>query len=236
MDTYSQALLSYHLDKIPIDCEIIRDDGYSSVIPVSTFFNDLEFPDLESLALQNCAGAILDIGAGAGRHSLELQRRGYDVMAIDVSESAVRIMQERRVIKTACTDVMDLSGACYDTLLMLMNGIGIVGSPLGLDEFLIKAHQLLKEDGVIIADSIDVFKTDYPLHVKYREQNISNADYPGQQRLKISFDGIEGEWFKWLHLSFKELSIHAEKNGFSFELLTIDDGGHYLAKLKKMSK
>ncbi len=79
MDTYAQALINFHKGKKPDTYEIIRDDGYSSVISISQFFDDSNFSDIESLALSNCNEKVLDIGAGVGRHSSELQRRGFDV-------------------------------------------------------------------------------------------------------------------------------------------------------------
>jgi SAM-dependent methyltransferase len=38
---------------------------------------------------------ILDIGCGTGRHALELAKRGYDIVGIDLSESLVRRAREK---------------------------------------------------------------------------------------------------------------------------------------------
>jgi SAM-dependent methyltransferase len=38
--------------------------------------------------------SVLDVGCGPGRHSLELGRRGYDVVGIDISEEFVRLASE----------------------------------------------------------------------------------------------------------------------------------------------
>jgi 2-polyprenyl-3-methyl-5-hydroxy-6-metoxy-1,4-benzoquinol methylase len=237
MDTYAQALLNFHKGEKPDVYEIVRDDGYSSLVSVFQFFDDKNFSEIESLALLNCNKKVLDIGAGVGRHSSELQRRGFDVTALDISEQAVEIMKERGIKKTICNDVMAVRGSKYDTLLMLMNGIGMVGTPKKLDDFLFNARELLNDRGILIVDSIDVFETINPKqkHIKYREKNISNLLYPGQQTMRIDYNGSTGNWFKWLHLQFGELSNHAEKNNFSSELLKMDTNGHYLAKLQKCS-
>ena len=187
------------------------------------------------MALSNCNEKILDVGAGVGRHSSELQRRGFDVTAVDVSKQAVRIMKERGIKNVIRADIMDVSDSAYNTLLMLMNGIGLVGSPERLDEFLLKSSELLTHNGIILVDSIDVFKTSDPKHIKYREKNISIHNYPGQQNLRIDYDGAIGSWFKWLHVTFNELSHHAKKNNFISELLRMEDSGQYLAKLQKCS-
>ena len=235
MDTYAKALINFHKGKMPDSYEIVRDDGYSSIVPVSVFFDGLKISEIESLALSNCNKTILDVGAGAGRHSSELQRRGLDVTAVDVSKQAVKIMQERGIKKAICADIMDVSGSTYDTLLLLMNGIGMVGSPGNLDKFIFKCRELLTKNGIMLIDSIDVFKTADPKHIKYREKNISDHKYPGQQNLRIDYDGAVGTWFEWLHVTFDELANHARKNNFTSELLRMEDGGEYLAKLRKCS-
>ena len=127
---------------------------------------------------------------------------------------------------------MDLSGLKFDTLLMLMNGIGMVGSPLRLNDFLINAKQLLTKEGILIFDSIDVFETSSPKHVSYRENNILKKQLPGQQKLKINYGGTVGKWFDWLHISYTEATKLAERNGFSSTLLKEECNGQYLAVLQ----
>ena len=233
MDTYSQALKNYHEGKQPDNYEIVRDDGYSSIVPLSVFFNTSQFSNLELIALDNCSGKILDIGAGAGRHSLELQKRKANVTALDISLNAIDIMMKRGVKKVTHSDIMDLSNVKFDTLLMLMNGIGIVGDPEKLDIFLVKVKQLLTENGVIIFDSVDVSKTNNPIHVDYRNKNISSNKLSGQQKLKINYDDVSGDWFNWLHISFQELSNVANNHGYISTLIKENSNGQYVAKLQK---
>ncbi|BAO44075.1 class I SAM-dependent methyltransferase [Thiolapillus brandeum] len=232
MDTYSQALQNYYDEKEPFNYEIVRDDGYSSVVPLSIFFEDSGFSNIELLALDRCKGKVLDVGAGAGRHSLELQRRKVNVTAIDISYNAVGIMASRGVEKVIHSDIMDLSDVKYDILLMLMNGIGMVGNPERLDAFLKKSKLLLSKNGIIIFDSVDVLKTDNQKHISYREKNIQNGRLPGQQKLRINYAGIAGEWFNWLHISFNEASQFAKKHGFVTELVNMQENGQYIATLQ----
>ena len=59
-------------------------------IPVETLFRDYDsMPPLEHHALDLVKGRTLDVGAGAGCHSLVLQERGIDVDAIDISPLSV---------------------------------------------------------------------------------------------------------------------------------------------------
>jgi len=233
MDTYSQALRNYHEGKEPNYYQITRDDGYSTTVPVSIFFDTTQFSDIELLALNQCKGKILDVGAGAGRHSLELQRRKADITALDISQTSVDIMRDRGIKEVIHSDVMELRNEQFDTLLMLMNGIGMVGVPEKLDCFLEKAKQLLTKEGIIIFDSIDVSKTNNIIHEKYRCQNISNYRLAGQQKFRISYDGVAGEFFDWLHISYEEMSKIAQKHGYSSELLELNEKGQYVAKLEK---
>ena len=233
MDTYSQALKNYHEGKEPDKYEIVRDDGYSSIVPLSVFFDTSNFSDIELIALDNCKGKILDIGAGVGRHSLELQLRKADITALDILQTSVDIMNNRGVKRVIHSDIMDLSNEKYDTLLMLMNGIGMVGDPENLDAFLVKAKQLLTKNGVIIFDSVDVSKTNNPKHVDYRNKNISNNRLLGHQKLRINYAGVSGDWFNWLHINFHDISKFAKKNGYLSELIQIEENGQYIAKLQK---
>jgi SAM-dependent methyltransferase len=235
MDTYSQALSNYHSGKGPDTFTIIRDDDFTSTVPVGMFFDTKSFSNIETMALSSCLGKTLDIGAGVGRHSTELQRTGVDVTGIDISKTAVEIMNERGIHKTICCDIFHFSGPEFHTLLMLMNGIGIAGNPQKLDQLLTACHDLLTIDGEIFVESIDVLKSNDTTHKNYRDRNVSNSNYSGQQNLRIDYDGVLGSWFEWLHLTFVELTRHAEANQFEAELMIDEDDGRYLARLRKRS-
>src|SRR6201996_6090763 len=97
-------------------------------MPVKIYFRDMEaMPELEWIALQQCRGKILDIGAGAGSHALALQQLGQDITALDISPLLVKLMEQRGVKKVVRGDFFDMSGSgdTYDTLLLLMNGVGL---------------------------------------------------------------------------------------------------------------
>ena len=105
------------------------------IVPI--YFRSPEaMPDLEVMAIDLCKGKTLDIGAGAGSHALLLQDKGVDVTAIDISEGAVEVMKERGVNKASVQDVFEMKHEKFDTLLLLMNGIGLVQTIDGLKRFL----------------------------------------------------------------------------------------------------
>jgi SAM-dependent methyltransferase len=189
---------------------------------------------LEQRALDLCRGKVLDIGAGAGRHALVLQRKGLEVCAIDVVAEAVFVMRERGVRDALPYDVMTMEGRTFDILLLLMNGIGIVGTPSELDRFLGHAGHLVNAGGCLLCDFIDVSKTNDPVHVRYREKNERKGRYPGQQFYSAHFGTVVGPLFPWLHLDFATLLAHAARNHWNAELLLSGSDGHYLAKLTRM--
>ena len=159
MEPYGQSLLDFFNRNIPAKVVVNRDDGFTGDLLASVFFRKpSEFSPLEQMAMKLCRGWVLDVGAGAGCHSLELQDRGRRVLAIDVFE---------------------IHKGPFDTLLMMMHSIGMVEDLSRLDRFLCHAHKLLKPDGQIVFDSLDVRCTDDPKHLAYHEANRRAGRYFG---------------------------------------------------------
>ncbi|MBC5774912.1 class I SAM-dependent methyltransferase [Pontibacter sp. KCTC 32443] len=211
---------------ITVSCNLTEDD----IIPVDYLFRQQEeMPELETIALQECRGHVLDIGAGAGCHSLLLQERGLQVTALDISEGAVEAMRERGIEQVLLGDVNELKDQKYDTLLMLMNGIGIVGDLFGLYKFLVHAKTILNPGGQILLESSDIL-------YMYEEEDGSvlldlNAGYYGEVEYNMKYKTHESGNFKWLFIDAGLLEQYAEEHGFSFEVLYEGENGNYLAKL-----
>lgn len=178
MNPFSRALTNFHAGSQDATFTIRRDDGFQQVVPAAPFF-DLEcYPALEKRAMDECHGSVLDIGSAAGRHSLELIRRGLNVTSLDILPEMERILKDRGVTDVVIADVMNFSGRRFDTLLMLMNGIGMAKTIEGLDRFLRHAHGLILPGGQIICDSVDVSVTNDPQHVAYRDANADSGRKP----------------------------------------------------------
>jgi SAM-dependent methyltransferase len=210
---------------------IHREDGFSHPVPVAASFAGSPFSPLEHLALERCAGRVLDIGAGVGRHTLSLQGRGCQVAAIELEPDLVRIMSERGVRECFVGDVFSLEGRRFDTLLLLMNGFGLVGTPSGAASFFQQARDLLSLNGQILCDSLDVRTTSNPIHLAYQEENLRHGRPAGQMRFWIEYQGRRGEPFDWLHMDFESLRDLARIHGFAAEWLAREDHGRYLARL-----
>lgn len=206
MNPFSRALLNYHSGNRNSAFTIRRDDGFQQRIPAAAFFNTDHFPAIERRALDECRGSILDIGSAAGRHSLELIERGCDVTSLDILPEMEEILKNRGQTKVVIADVIQYSGRRFDTLLMLMNGIGMTGSVDGLTQFLQHAHGLLLSGGQIVCDSIDVGQTKEPQHIAYREKNLSSGLPAGQQSFMMDCEGEDSVEFDWLHIDFESLA------------------------------
>ena len=154
MDPFGMALMAYFEGDENAEVISRREDGIESPMAIRDFFRSPgEIPFLariEITALEACRGHVLDIGAGAGVHSLLLQQCGLPVTAIDISPQAVTIMRQRGVNDVHCTDIFEYHGGPYDTMLMMCHGIGLVETIAGLDRFLAYAQSLLAEDGQLL--------------------------------------------------------------------------------------
>lgn len=229
-DVYGAGLMAYlNGDKnahFIVESNIAETESW----PVSLFFRLFdEMPELEKIALQTASGSILDIGAGAGSHSLWLQEQGRDVTALDISAGATDVMKKRGVKRVLCEDFFNYDGEKFDTLLLLMNGIGIAGTLENLPRFFEQAKILLKPDGKVLLDSSDLIYL-------FEEEDGSffvdlNGEYYGELQYSFHFGTEKGEPFDWLFVDFDTLSDYAEKHGFSCKKLYEDDHYQYLAEL-----
>ncbi len=229
-DPFEKAVYDYLGGKHSAKVSVNINKGAADDIPVSYFFRTYdEMPELEKKALSLCSGKILDIGAGSGSHSLYLQDKGLDVTALDIKQGFVDVMQKRGLKKVIHSDIFDYNADKFDTLLMLMNGIGFTKNFDGLSAFLQSAKNLLKPGGQIILDSSD-------LMYLYKEEDGSytinlNDGYYGEVVYQIEYMGIKGDPFSWLYVDFDNLSYYAEQAGFSCEKIFEDDHYNYLARL-----
>ena len=194
-------------------------------IPVEQLFRTFdEMPPLEQKALELAQGKILDCGAGSGCHALALQDMGKDVEAIDISPLSVDVMQKRGVKQAFQINLFDKNYLQkFDTILMLMNGSGIIGKLENMNTFFTKMKQLLNPGGCIYMDSSD-------LRYLFEDEDGSflvdlAAGYYGEIDFRMQYKQVKGEPFDWLYVDFQTLSYYATENGFKAEL--IEEGEHY---------
>ncbi|WP_280152082.1 class I SAM-dependent methyltransferase [Piscinibacter sp. XHJ-5] len=209
---------------------ICHQDGTRDDVPAAFWLRDTVHP-LERQALAACLGTVLDLGAGAGVHTLDLQRRGFDVTAIDVSAQCVQIMRERGVHKAVAADFQTFNGGPFDTIVCLCNGLDKVGRLTDLPRFLDRMRRLLAPGGQLLADSFDVrVGASADLRVDMARKQAAGR-YFGELDLRFEYKGRVGAPFSVLQIDPQTLSRMAQRLDWRFELLA-NDGGHYLARLQ----
>ena len=199
-------------------------------IPVADLFRKYEdMPSIERAALDEASGEILDVGAGSGCHSAALMEMGKSVTAIDISPLSVHVMKDRG-INALQINLYDRSfDRKFDTILMLMNGTGIIGTLENMPVFFERMKMLLEPGGCILIDSCD-------LRYLFEEEDGSLMidladDYYGLLDYQMQYKDVLGEPFDWLYVDFDTLAFYAEENGFKAEIVETGDHYDYLAKL-----
>ncbi|SKB32954.1 class I SAM-dependent methyltransferase [Daejeonella lutea] len=224
MDVFGNALFDYLKNDKPGKLWLHNNYGSPEDMPIEVFFRTEEdLSDLEVYALTSCKGRVLDIGAGVGAHSLILQASGFEVTALEISALACEIMKMRGVKSIINEDIFS-SQRSYDTLLLLMNGLGICGDIDGLNKLLPHLKKMLNKDGQIILDSSDI-------SYLYNTSNFPIQQYFGEISYQYEYNSIKGEWFKWLYIDFDRLKSISHSHGFLCEHLLEDDMDQYLARL-----
>ena len=227
------ALLDFFRGKASAAVVVHDADGDTEVVPAGVFFREPEdFSALEEAALDLCRGRVLDVGAGAGCHSLVLQERRLRVCAIDVAPEAVEVMRNRGVKDVRCADVFGFQAEPFDTLLMLMNGIGVVGSLAGLQRFLRDVKGLVKPEGQILLDSYDPGPGDVEGAVT-QGGTLRAGRYIGEMRFQLEYAGTTGPTLEWLFVDFETLAAQAAREGWFAESIWQEEEGHYLARLTR---
>lgn len=225
MDIYGQALQDFYNGQPKEKLWLHNHYGEPEEMPIAVFFRgEDEMPEAELLALSLCRGKVLDIGAGAGSHALLLQQLGFKVTALEVSPGAANVMQKRGVKTVVQQDVFQYQNEKFDTLLLLMNGIGLTQNLAGLDRFLQHAKQLLLPGGRLIFDSSDIMYL-------YEDVPLPKNKYYGGISYQYEYKNCKSNWFNWLYIDPKTLKEHAAKQGWNCAIVYQDDTDLYLAKL-----
>ena len=224
LSPFGKALLDYwNGDKTS---ELMHEfkDGRKYKLPISVFFRSPEnFFPIEMAAMARCKGRILHVGAGTGRHALQLQENGFELTAIDICPEAVDIMKERGIKDVRTYDFFEFDGELYDTILLLGQNIGISESLNGLNRLLHKCKILLRPGGQILANSVQ----------ESSSKGLSSA-YPGELEFRLMYKDMRGSWMKWLHIDYETLDKYASRYGWIAEKLTKDESPSFLAKLQLM--
>ena len=231
-DPMGAAIADYFAKGKSAKLRVLSSQFEEDEIPTEQLFRTFdEMPELEQEALKLASGRILDCGAGSGCHALALQDMGKDVEAIDISPLSVEVMKKRGVQQAYQINLFDENYLQkFDTILMLMNGSGIIGKLENMGAFFTKMKQLLNPGGCIYMDSSD-------LRYLFEDEDGSflvdlAAGYYGEIDFRMQYKQIKGEPFDWLYVDFQTLSYYANENGFKAEMVKEGEHYDYLACLK----
>ncbi|QOG03598.1 bifunctional 2-polyprenyl-6-hydroxyphenol methylase/3-demethylubiquinol 3-O-methyltransferase UbiG [Flavobacterium sp. MDT1-60] len=231
-DLFGKAMYDFQTNNSPeniITETSISEEDEMSVDYLFRSYN--EMPKLEQKALQLATGKILDVGCGAGSHSLSLHNdRNLDVTSIDISEKAIATCKLRGVTNAKVQNILDFEGEKFDTIILLMNGVGIFGKLDNCNKYLSKLKSLLNPGGQILLDSSDI------IYMFDEDEDggkwiPSNNDYYGELVFNISYKDEKEEPFDWLYLDYNTLQNAAIANGLKCELILEGEHYDYLARL-----
>jgi SAM-dependent methyltransferase len=215
---------------------IVRDDGYLYEQDLGKYFSNYpDWPEYERQALEHVQNPVLDIGCGAGRHSLWLQDNGFEVTAIDTSHFAVEVAKQRGVKDCRVIDVrnIDFSRGAFGSILLIGTQFGVAGSLEDTKRIMEKFREILQDDGSIIATSNDISKTDNVMHVEYLNSNRRYGRITGEVTLRMEYETEVGDWFRVLLVTPNELKKICMMFGWTVNQIYLSKKTAYASVLKK---
>lgn len=239
-DPMGAAMSDYHRNgpscgKLVVHSSMFDDDE----IPVDALFRSFEqMPQLERTALQMAQGRILDAGAGSGCHSLALRSMGREAVAVDISPLSVSVMKDRGLDARLVNLYDESFDGKFDTILLLMNGSGIIGRLENMGVFFKRMKQLLAPGGCILMDSSDLRylyeDEDGSFEVDLADEYYGLLDYQMEYVPSGGGPSVMGEPFDWLYVDPDTLAFYAEQNGFRSEIVAEGEHYDYLARLTRL--
>ena len=183
-------------------------------------------------------GRVLDIGCGAGRHSLYLQKMGFDVLGIDSSPLAIKVCKLRglKQAKVMAIEELNFKPKSFDTIIMMGSNFGLFGSFTKARRLLKKFHRMTSQNGLIIASTRDTYKTDNPDHLEYHKRNKKKGRMAGQLRVRIRFRKCVGRWFDYLIVSKKEMEEILKGTGWKTREFIDSGNSAFIAAIEKEPK
>jgi SAM-dependent methyltransferase len=235
-DAFGQALFTAFKGEEVFEI-VERDDGFVDAMKTSGYFSKYEnWGQNEQEAMQFVKGRVLDVGCGAGRHSLYLQEKGFDVLGIDISPVAIKVCKLRGVIRAKIMPIeaMNFKPNSFDTIIMMGNNFGLFGNLKKANRLLQKIHRMTSKHALIIASSRDPYNTRCPAHIQYHKLNKKRGRMSGQVRIRIRYEKYVGKWFDYLMVSKEEMGQILQGTGWKIEEFIDSRGPHYIAIIRKL--
>ncbi|MDG6989437.1 MAG: class I SAM-dependent methyltransferase [Nitrososphaerota archaeon] len=241
-DAYGHEVWDYFVGRLGNEV-IERDDGLvdpSAEAPAMYFAPLKDWPAVERKGVAFMKGRVLDVGCGAGRVGIYLQRRqGFDVTGIDTSPLALKVARARGLRKARLLAFGDIGfpPRSFDSVVMYGNNFGLFGSRARARRLLKRLHRMTTAEATIVCSSVDPYKSDDPVHIKYQEQNRAKGRMSGQVRIRARYRTYVGKWFDYLLVSPKEMRELSEGTGWRVDRLFVSKGGPlYVAVMRKEAR
>jgi SAM-dependent methyltransferase len=237
-DAFGENLLAqYHGGRSMAEI-VERDDGHidTGSDPGAYFETYKDWSKGEQRAIALARGRVLDIGCGAGRHSLYLQRKGLDVTAIDSSPGAIevcRLQGLKKALVHRIEDVDKFKPDSFDTVLLMGNNFGLLQGRAKAVSLLKKLARITTPDAKIIAGSLDPYNTANSDHLSYHKRNKARGRMAGQVRFRIRYKSFASKWFDYLFVSQKEMQDVLSKTDWQAEKFIRSHGDNYFALISK---
>ncbi|MFV0144047.1 methyltransferase domain-containing protein [Empedobacter falsenii] len=230
-DLFGQAILDYQTNQSPENLYTETSISELDVMPIDYLFRGYdEMPVLEQKALDLANGKVLDVGCGAGSHSLYLQEKEKEISAIDISPKAVEACLLRGIQNVKVQNFLELDETeKFDTILFLMNGTGVFQNLVLINVFLDKIKKILNKNGQVLIDGTDI------IYMFDEDEDggkwiPSNGNYYGELDFTVHYKGEQEEPIQWLYLDFDTLKNACEYHQLSCTKIKTD-GDSYLAKI-----
>ncbi|WP_432410176.1 class I SAM-dependent methyltransferase [Rasiella sp. SM2506] len=229
-DILGRALLDYHNGNYTEDIITTTNISEDDTLPLPYLYRSFsEMPKLEQRALKECQGKILDVGCGAGSHSLWLQEKELQVKAIDISEGAIKVAKARGIQNAVQANILEVTEETFNTILLLMNGTGIFETVEKTTEYLQHLKSILAPKGQLLIDSSDL------QYMYDRNEDgsiwVPQQRYYGELEFTMRYKGETSAPFPWLYLHETLFQKLAEANEFTFEIVKRGKNFDYLARL-----
>ncbi len=231
-DPMGEALQDFYFKGIGEQVWVFSDITEPESIDPFYLLRDWEqMPQVEQSALKLAEGDVLDIGAGGGAHASWLADQGLAVTALEISPGAVSVLNENQAYQTVHANVFDYQpSGRFDTILLLMNGVGLAGNLEGFQQLLRLLKKWLKAYGQVLLDSTDLRPLMGADVVEARKE--SDERYYGIVQYQMAYGGILGTPFEWLFADWPTVKAYANEQGFEAQCHYYGTDHHWLGQFR----
>lgn len=196
-DPFAQAFYDYHFEEMKTPLLYRRGD-VAKEAEIGSYF---EVADAGGswLAAQ-VDGPLLDMGAGAGRHSLYFQQQ-FETVAIEQTEALVELLRDRGVEDVRHADMFSLRDSFeadrFESAIALGTQTSLARSMEGLVRFLDDLARVTTPTATAVLDGYD---PEHPKTKAILDYYDDIADGLAYRLLQMEYDGVLGDI--WLYRLF----------------------------------